>query len=322
MALSPVACFESHDTFLHTMLCFLNPKDVFHVERVCKSWQKAVSELSVWERLFDADNIPAIVDRRPDYKTYVGLRGMFERGVSVEKIEKYYGTPVGKMPRVAPEKYDLMFGPDPEDPAKMMFETYEAVFTPLAIKRTFGKDLAATLDQEDRLKITPQAPDSNSMEYELEIPFSFPNLVGLSRYPLAGKKNGSVFEIYDDDILEQCKSQATKVGIYFMRSNILENSREETFLMQEARAKSLNQEIVPLIVRAFSHTIKIPETGKCPDGQKPHMTYSRTADCVRIEDHSGHVVLGGFTPGAGILIAGHSGGHIHVGVAPGFPAEA
>jgi hypothetical protein len=304
-------------------MCFLNAREVFQVEKVCKSWQKAVGELSVWERLFEAENIPAIVGRRPDYKVYIVLRGMFDRGVSVEKIEKFYGTPVfEKMPQVSQEKYDLMFQPDPEEPAKKMFETYEAVFTPLAIKRTFGKDLAATMDAQGRLKITPKATENSSMEHELEIPFSFPNLVELSKYPLAGQENGPVFNIFEITVLEQCHECATKVGIYFMRSNILEKSYEKIWSEQETQAKNINQEIVPLNIRALSLSKKILESKQCPDGQTPRWIYSRTADCVQIGDHSYHVILGGFAFGTGILVnCSSDNGANSTGAAPGFPAE-
>jgi hypothetical protein len=225
------------------------------------------------------------------------------------------------MPLISRKKYDLMFQPDSEEPAKVMFETYEAVFTPLAIKRTFGNGLEATVDGAGRLKITPKTKDSSSMEYELEIPFSFPNLVELSKYPLAGQENGPVFCIYADQVLDQCHVCATKVGIYFMRSNILEKSRSETYPQQEARAKNLNQEIAPLIVRSFSHSTKILGTKKCPDGQTP-VTYSRTCDRVRIGNHSYHVVLGGFAPGAGVHVHNRHGcaSDSHC-AAPGVPAE-
>jgi hypothetical protein len=158
-------------------------------------------------------------------------------------------------------------------------------------------------------------------ECELEIPFSFPNLVELSKYPLAGQENGPVFRISADEIRDQCHVCATKVGIYFMRSNILEKSRSETYPQQEARAKNLNQEIAPLVVRSFSHSTKILGTKKCPDGQTP-LTYSRTPDRVRIGNYSYHVVLGGFSTGAGVGVDCYYDGALRYrGAAPGVPAE-
>jgi hypothetical protein len=178
------------------------------------------------------------------------------------------------------------------------------------------------LDEEGRLKITEQDSDSSSTEYELEIPFSFPNLVELSKYPLAGQENGPVFEYVNLIVLEQCKARATKVGIYFMRSNILEKSRSETYPQQEALAKNLNQEIVPLIVRALAHSTKILKSRQCPDGHTPRLTYSRTVDCIRSGTVSYQVILGSFVPGVGVDVSGSIiDAYDSHGVAPGVPAE-
>jgi hypothetical protein len=320
MSVSSVAHFDNHDTFLYTMR-FLNPKDFFHLERVCRSWEKAIIDLRVLEQLFEAENIPAIEGRRPNHKAYVVLSGMLDRGVSLEKIEKYYGKPVfGKMPRVSQQKYDLMFEPDPEDLTKKMFETYEAVFTPLAIKRTFGKDLAATVDEEGRLTIKEQDLESSSEEYELEIPFSFPNLVELSHHPLGEQDNWPVFSYVNERVLEQCCRQATKVGIYFMRTNILKKSRMQTWDEQKALTKSLNQEITPLIVRAFSNYIKILEDLEFSPRFASSYPDVRTSDSVKVYRGSCPVCLGDLVPSFGVNVT-YCSKERHVGVAPVVSAE-
>jgi hypothetical protein len=198
-----------------------------------------------------------------------------------------------------------------------MFETYEAVFTPLAIKRIFRKDLAATLDQQGKLTIFPT--ECSATEHELEIPFSFPNLVKLTRHPLVGWENVSVITC-NNRVLKQRNHKATKAGIYFMRSNFLQKSLGEEYFKQEARVRKLNQEIVPLIIRSFSHSLKILDTGKCPDET---WIYSRTSDWVRIDNYSRSVLIGGFSPGACVSVNySASVNKDDIGVAPGVPAEA
>jgi hypothetical protein len=170
------------------------------------------------------------------------------------------------------------------------------------------------VDEQGRLEIT--SSDGSSTECELEIPFSLPSLDELSFYRLAGE--GHVFRTFDVDVFKQCKS-ATKLSIYFMRTYNLVDSLGESYFRQEVRAQRINQEIAPLIVRAFSHSIKFLENRPCPDA----ITYSRTADRVRQIYGPCHAALGGFDSAGGeVCIEKDYETRDTLGFAPAVRAEA
>ena len=132
-----------------------------------------------------------------------------------------------------------------------------------------------------------------------------------------------VFSMYSLNLVfNQCGTALEQTGVYFMRKHIAESSRGLSYADQEALVRAQGFDVTPLRERAIFNAVSILTSGTCADDRHP-WTYARTPDLV-IPPTTGnhyHTVIGGFAPGAGVVVGRYYFGNDDVGVVPGGPAE-
>jgi hypothetical protein len=294
MSTNQVSIYPTNDVFARSINYF-NVEDFFNFDLVDRTTQQAFLALDVWNRLHTREGIPLIEGEKRNIRA--DLKKLYPITLSKPLIEKYLGEFVGEIPRISLNRFQRLFQVDPNEPDEKMWKTYEVIVIPKALIRS---DLTAVVDTQGKLKIV-ESPSRLPGEEKLLIPFSFPNLVELSKYPLARKEPGEVFTNIHNDVLDQCTACAAEVQIFLMRRNVLNKVNNYEVEKQQARANGL--EIVPLNPRALSNVIKILDWGTCSDYsiQYPcglRTVYARTSDSVQ----NTQVCIGNYYQGCGMHI--------------------
>jgi len=286
--------FPSVDIY-RSVLHFVEVNDIFNVDLVCVAWQKALSASHYWEYLYEKEKIPLVEGENRNLRA--DLKKIYPITLSGAKIEKYLGKIVGKIPRLRLVEFKKLFTPDRySGNAKKMGETYEVIVLPDILIRTFRNGQTAKIDEKGRLIICNNSGNS-AQEATVEIPFSFPNLATLSQHPLVGGCNGPVFSVIANDVFNQCTTVVSSVKLYLMRRTFAVPTLNLFYEKQEADAREKGLQISPLIVRGLSNTIKVLESGLCPDNQ---WTSVRTSDRVLWNNHSYQVEIGGYAISEGM----------------------
>lgn len=114
------------------------------------------------------------------------------------------------------------------------------------------------------------------------------------------------------------------VGVEYMRENIIEDTRAEGFARQQAivkeKAPGEGNAVKSLLERLLFDGACILKTGTCPDVQKPRWTAARGTETVDIWGDVRHLDVGGFAPGAGVLVNSCALDYDNIGVVPGGSA--
>lgn len=305
MSLDLGSPFQVYDTFLYIHR-FLPSTDIVRNASVCKVWNEFVGVPNTWKMITQAEKIPLVKSKdgkERDYKS--DFKILYPRTISWRMIDKYFGTCIGEMPFMSEDFFNKLSQQDPFDKEKKRDETFEYVVIPEFIKRKFGPNLAATVDENGILKITPRSPeDDNVIDEELLIPCKTRNIITLSYYPLAGIENGPVMmEKADDDKFEDLDGCSNKMGIYFMRKEVV--GKGQDYLLQEKSIKEKGLDILPLNVRAMSNSIHILKSKECFDKavtKTSNWTFARVSDAFKINGTEFKWAIGGFIPDMGMRL--------------------
>lgn len=319
--LGPFTCFEIFDH----IVSFLEPQDIGRLAQVCRGFNEWLDDSGIWNRASAREGIPVVEgkdrNRRKDFKI------LYPITISGRRIGELFGKVVGKVPPISKYWFDKFAENvmDPYEEGKQFRDNFVVLVDPSFIERYVDKETPLDIDETGYLREV--APDA-VLEQTLTIPFSLRNMHVLSKYPLKGKEHLPVFdENYGTPAFEQSTSYPNQIGVRVMRRAILEQTRGENFVRQEALvvqelAPGQGFEVESVRRRALFNAIQILTTGMCPDGRGERVwTYARGSDTVTVEGRVYRVVVGGFAPGAGLHDFSYDFDNGSVGVVPGGSAE-
>ena len=264
-----------------------------------------------WQNLSIEKGIPLVdgqrVSRQADFELLSKLTA-----VSKLTIGRFLGEMIEEVPLIKKECFDLLSQSDPFEPGKCFKDTFEILVIPSWIRRT--KEKQWTLDEEGSL-----IPDPKKQEKTLDIVLTLKNLRILCSSPLNGKENMPVFNKRSLDNAFDCKRAQDHASIYFTRKQLVGRNLTCELSKEIVEAKKL--EVTPLFKRAWAHCFSILEFNTCLDNKRP-WTYAWTPDIIRLsKGENCHLAIGGFSPGAGMLVGDIYFADDHIGCAPGFSGE-
>lgn len=311
--------FPNRDTFLYYSAKYLELPDIAIAARVCKHWNQLFSDQNLWKALFKKEGIPLVISSngaerncKEDFKT------LYPITISGKIISQYIGKVVEKIPPISEKQFNELKEPDPYETGTLKGETFLFIVDPSFVMRTIDQETPLALDDLEN-------PETNTTEKsELKIPLSLKNINVLSSSPLKGKENMPVFVLFNPEVLKQCNTRPDKISVYFIRKNVVDQSRGQPYAGQEKLVKDEGFEMPPLRIRVLFDTVVMLKNGTCPDASQPRWTYSCHPETVSHDngDNSHHVVVGGFTPHFGGLVMFFDyGSNASFGVVPGRPAE-
>jgi hypothetical protein len=281
-----IQLFCNSDAFLQTMW-HLRPRDICRVGMVCRSWQTGLNEGI--RTLHKAYGLPEVEGGEYNIRNFgvLAATGLNEKQIRA-LYSKYIGEPVGLTPFVTHAQIEELCKPDPDQPEKRKFETHRGVILFPAVKRSFGKGVAATLDEESRLTINEDGLDLE--EKELTIPLSIRNVIELFKHPKAGNENGSVFNCIIPEI-DHCTACIKIPSIEYVRREVPEGNRNKEGFAQMNRLPGTP--VAGFLLLMIPCGFDILETGTCsyvPTG-KYEGTYPCTSDYIVIHGVFYHLEL-------------------------------
>ncbi len=318
MVSNSVILFQTQDAFESTT-CVLSSTDVCNLGQVCKSWAEAADQPGIWRQHFLKEKIPFVEGSDRNYKG--DFKILFPITLRGKKIEKFLGEFIGEIPKISLEWFNKLSEPDPFEPGKTMAESFVIVVEPQAIKRTFSKDVSATLDEQGYLAIALRESEEET-ETEIEIPFNLMNLKTLSYYPLLGKTNAPVF--YHGSVKEafhHCPPSPGKVNLYFMRKVAPKQTLGKQACTQNTYLEKKGFQMVSLRTLALFNTVRILEEGAPPNRASPKSCV-RTSDSLSVGCRTTHYVIGNFIHRRGVEIICKNTGESYIGAIPAVPMAA
>jgi len=303
-----------------------DPMTIVKMSQVCRAWRAAFPE-KFWYDLSDTLGVPRVIssDGKPR-----NLREDFNKlypitFVSGEKIRKFLGDPVGPVPPIKEEVFNMLDKLDPWEsilrlklwePRKKIRQTFVLVVDYKSIKKAIDEN--SHQDLQDMVKPIESSVHSSSssstitnefekQENEDEIPLTFPNLVTLCKHPLRGEENGPVFAEIDRYILSNYNGCPEETSVFLMRKCVVEKNGDSFFLEKERLIADKGFYITSLKVRSLFDAICILSSGNCPDNRNLS-TYAYTG-YMGIAWGGRYVMrIGNFAPGFGSCVLGCSGG--------------
>jgi len=323
MSIASLGPYQVDDIFQYGVQ-FVGLKDIFSLAKVCRQYNRWSNAAALWRQISEREGIPCVasLDGTPRAKPKEDFRVLYPLTISSRIIGQFYGKVVGSVPPISQFWFDKLNKPDPYAPKELGRDNYVVVVNPSYIKRSV--DQKTPLDLDNTGSLVEVAADA-VMERNLTIPFSLKNLRTLSSYPINGKENLPVFAKNSwDEAFRQGTSFPERVGVYFMRRFVVEQSRGLPFAAQETIVTTPNEgfTVTPLRIRALFDSISILRSGTCPDGRgKRRWTIARTSDIIRLNNREYHLEIGGFAPGSGVGVGRDDIDDDDIGVVPGGPAE-
>lgn len=322
MSFASIGPYPNLDTFLYGAQ-FWKVADLFRLAQVCKIWNQWMENSTTWESIFKLEGIPLVEEKKGKKRNYrADFKVLYPITISRRMIERCLGQFIGTIPRLDEERFNELSQPDPFEKGKTKGQTFRFLVEPQFIKRKFGNELSAMLDEKGNLTITPRSPEgSSATEQELLIPFSLPNLKTLASYPLTMPKNGPIFDKNSDmEVFDQCNSCSEKVSIYFMRFESAAKKRCMSYEDIKQIVESSGFQVMSLRPRAFANVVSILTSGTCPDDKNGVWAYVRTSDPVRKGNHVFQACVGGFFKTEGLNVSCRYNYEV-LGVVPYLPAE-
>ncbi|HSW86883.1 MAG TPA: F-box protein [Rhabdochlamydiaceae bacterium] len=311
--------FPDHNALQYYSLKCLEPPDIFRAACVCKRWNQLFSDQNLWKALFEKKGIPLVISTNGTERNYKeDFKTLYPITISGNTISQYLGKVGEKIPSISEKQFNELNEPDPFEEGKLKRETFVFIVDPAFVMRTIDPETPLALDDLGNLVKTNTTEKS-----ELKIPLSLKNIKVLSSYPLKGKENMPVFSRYfNEEIFRQCNTCPDKISVYFMRRDVVNQSRGKPYAVQEKFVKDKGYKVTPLRIRVLFDSVVILKDGTCPDACKPRWNYSYHPETFRYDNDVNHPVVGGFVPHTGVDVTRYNfDGDDSVGVVPGNPAE-
>lgn len=317
--------YIAQDSFGDCM-SFLTIEELARACLISKSWRSFIDSPNgqfLWKNVSLREGVPVVEGQDRNYKDEF----RFLRPITIggKAIARYLGEIVGEVPRMRQDHFlELRSSQDSFEPAKFRRDTHVVLVDPAVVKITVSPNRPLALDESGTLVEVLGAKRAMIAPKELTVPFSFNNLKALAKYPLAGIKNGPVFDSSSEaEVFNQCNAPSDQNRVLIMRKEVV--ARNTPFTGDHGqKAQVINQrcEVMTVRLRAFYNAIMILKNGTCPDSQNP-LTYVRSAEHVSFGTTTYKAGIGGFVPGVGVRVYSYLLEHplCHVGIVPVSPAE-
>ncbi len=319
MTSQSIALFQTQDAF-EMAASHLSTEDICHAAQVCKSWAIAADQQGIWRQHFIKQFIPFVEGGGRDYK--VDFQTLYPITLSGKTIEEFLGEFVGKMPELSLAWFNRLHDPDPFTPKLRICDTFVLVVEPVAIKRTFSKDVSAALDNQGNLAINLRVTfeeTESATATDVEIPLTLPNLQTLTCNALSGKENAPVFYFGSDPAaFYQCAPAAAKVKLYLMRKAPVRGTFFKNFQGQKEYLEQRGFQAASVKTRALYNSIHIHAKGTCSDTDG---LFVRTSDTMVSGGKMRHINIGRFETGRGFEINGKEE-YSYIGAVPVASVEA
>jgi hypothetical protein len=238
-------------------------------------------------------------------------------------ISQIIGEVRGPIPCISERVFNMLNAPDPFEPNKCMKDTYVFVVFPSEVTRFAGPQTPLDFDDKGNLVVVPADQVQNGKK--LVISLTLTNIRLLCSYPLKGRENMPVFNMFDSGLLlNQHSASSDKTRVWFMARCIAEASRKLPYDAQAELVGEVGFGVTPIRIRVLSNVISILESGTCPDGRTP-WSYVRgtNLDIVKWHDKPCYVVAGGYACFSGLRLGFREVSFTHqdLGVVPGIPAD-
>ncbi len=320
MSLGP---FQNFDIFANTAR-YLEPKEIGRLAQVCRQYYEWGNDSFIWIKVSEREGVPLVAGEERNRKADFGV--LYPVTISARIIGELFGKVIGKVPSISEYWFDKFAQnlPDPYETNKSFRDNFVVLVDPSFIERAVDKETPLDIDEAGNLReVVPDA----AIEQTLTIPFSLRNMHTLSKYPLKGKEHFPVFNKNSWTVgFEYSTAFPNQIGVRIMRRCIIKKTRSENFNKQSALVEQLAPnhgfEVESVRRRALFNAVSILTTGECPDGRGEHFwTYARGSDTVTIEGRVYRLVVGGFAPGAGVVVVLNPFGLDDFGVVLGGSAE-
>lgn len=318
--------------FLNRVLDNLSPDDQANLCSVSKTFREIIhARHQFWLSAFVHEGIPQVESKdgeKRDLKAdFLRLRPITLSG---KIIRQHLGNPVGPVPKIKKEAFDLLGKDDPFEPGKIG-ENYVFVVVPHLIQRNFGEGFPCVVPRNGKLFIiTPELRNQPEIaetmvqlqDRPIDIPVSVKNLSALSDYPFMGQSNIPVFDrtrIGREDV-----QQEGGTNIYLMRKKMPQQSESMDYRKQVPLVQNEGFEVSPLLPTTLFYVIDKLRSGKYPNA-KDTRSFARTSHGIEMDPGEKWPVAIGTgvnnTNGGIYMEATDLMGMSHTGVIPALRAD-
>jgi hypothetical protein len=318
------------DTGGYCMSYLATTEDLVQFCLVSKNWKSFIDGKRgsfLWKHACVGEGIPLVEGKDRDYKK--DLAFLRPITISGKTIAKYLGKVVGPIPNMRADLFlELSNSNDFFQTNKYKRTTHTVLVNPVALEIEIGPDNPIKLDEASgTLTAIPLSEQEGITPRKLIVPLSLANLTLLTRNPLAGIQNGPVFHFpMPLEVIDHFGAPPSHNQLYLMRNQSVLTNR--CFPCQKAGVEQHRWEITGVRLRALYDTIKILQTGTCPDTLNPARTrnpgqFVRTSECAPPPfPPNHHAIIGDYSYGHGLdLLMTNSLARHGIAVVPGISAE-
>ncbi|HSW87185.1 MAG TPA: F-box protein [Rhabdochlamydiaceae bacterium] len=272
---SPDVRLLRNDEFSH-VLSFLGPKELAHLERVCKSWKEFIEKTEQWKKQCDYFiGISTDSDRLkffPQCATYKNiLQLVLPKIFDADTYQYYLEAEIGPVPPI-PEEISLkrFNEPDPCEPTETIGQNYFWVYFPAHFEIAFDGDVLFELDREDDPN-DAEAPmlivkegEKSGEKRVLKISNTINNITKVFKYRKSG--NPSSYECNSDQLVQQMETygnERIQSGWMCMREMAIGNN--PSFTQQRQVADKAGVVIASLLYRMNFNFLKHLRNDAHPD---------------------------------------------------------